>query len=323
MEGVKRIARTAGPMRELALLEALAAADPAEGGLSIGACVALTAIPRATCHRLMHSLVSQGYVERLARGRYVPGWRVHLLCHTLSARSMVTLARPVLEELVAATGQTAHLGVLHGSSAVYIACVDSPSSLRLAARPGSRISIHVSAIGMVLAACLPEREREALVRGTAWEQRTRFSLTDPDALLAALDTARERGYAVDEGGYAADVRCMAVAVVEPGNRRSVAVGISGLASDLRTDDPAAIAAVRRAAEGLSAALAAQGSLPAGQRATAETGDLSPGTPRHTGKEVAAHVARASASAGPEVPPGRLGGHAPVTGTGSDLTAPGT
>ena len=248
-----------GAVRELVLLEALTACDPAAEGLSVAALVAATGISRATCHRLIHALLHDGYAYALGRGRYAPGWRLHLLCRSASATSPLAAARPVLEELVASTGQTAHLGVLHGSEAVYIDCVDSPSSLRLAARPGSRIPVNVSAIGMAIAACLPAAEREALVCGTHWAPRTRLSLRTPEEVLAALGEVRRRGYAVDEGGYAADVRCLAAPAAGPDGRTFVAIGITGLASDLRVDDEAAITAVRLAAERLSGALGAKAS----------------------------------------------------------------
>ncbi len=252
------------PTRELRLLEVLAAPGPARGGgLSVAACVEASGIPRATCHRLLQVLAAAGYVQHVARGRYALGWRAQMLGQAVAEASPLTGAVPILEALVARTGQTAHLGVLHGPVAVYLACVDSRSSLRVAARPGARIPLNVSAIGMALAASLPERELEALVRGTRWQARTPVSLSEPEPLLAELRAVRRRGYAVDDRGYALDVRCLAAPVRQPGGQALAAVGITGLASELASDDAAAIAAVRGAADRLTERAARQQPLDGG------------------------------------------------------------
>jgi IclR family acetate operon transcriptional repressor len=257
----------ASVVREIRLLEVLATADEGRGaGLPVAACVEGSGIPRASCHRLLQALVAAGYVRHVSRGRYALGWRMHVLCQRVLASSPLAGAGPVLEALVATTGQTAHLGVLDGTCAVYLACVDSPSSLRLAARPGSRIPINVSAIGMALAAHLPDAELKALVRGTAWEARTPFSLCDPADLWAELQQVRRRGYAVDDRGYALDVRCVAAAVCGPDGRAVAAVGITSLASELAADDPEPARAVLAAARQLRALLVAEG--PVGPTAAA-------------------------------------------------------
>jgi DNA-binding IclR family transcriptional regulator len=244
-----------GDVRTLHVLETLAASGE---GLSAAGCAAATGIPRASCHRLLQALAAEGYVQRLGRDRYALGWRTLLFAQRLAERPPLAGAREALEELVARTGQTAHLGVLDGTVAVYLACVDSPRSLRLAARPGSRIPINVSAIGMALAAWLPAGEREALVRGHSWPSRTPLSLTGPDELLAALEATRARGYALDDRGYALDVRCVAAPVFGSSGRAVAAVGITSLASELSLDDEGVVGAVRAAAQRLEADLRGKG-----------------------------------------------------------------
>jgi IclR family acetate operon transcriptional repressor len=246
-------------VREIRLLEVLATARGGrDGGVSVAACVESSGIPRASCHRLLQALVAAGYVRHVSRGRYALGWRMHVFCQQVLASSPLAGAGPVLEALVATTGQTAHLGVLDGALAVYLACVDSPSSLRLAARPGSRIPLNVSAIGMALAACLPDTELAALVHGTSWQARTPFSLCSPEDLWAELEQVRRRGYAVDDRGYALDVRCIAAPVLGPDGRAVAAVGITSLASELAADDPEPAQRVCAAAQQLQGLLAGDG-----------------------------------------------------------------
>lgn len=223
------------------MLEALAAAAPTSG-LTMSQCVARTGIPRASCHRLLQAMCEAGYAQRVGRGRFVPGWHLHLLGRSLGGRpDLLPLAHPFLEDLAGQTGLTAHLGVLDGLDVLYLDAAEGRSGLRVHARPGTRLPANMSALGLAIAANLPPDEH------TRWPLERRPS---PEELAAI----RDHGYAVDEGRYAAELHCLAAPVRDGQGRVDAAIGIVGLTTQVRAARSQLVEAVTGAAQGLSARL---------------------------------------------------------------------
>lgn len=252
--------REASALREVALLEALGRARSSQqDGVSAADFVRLTGIPRGTVHRMLGRLEAAGFVVRRRRGVYQPGWRLFMLGRDLG-ESVATIAAGPLRSLAAATGQTGHLGVLHGAHAVFIDSVVDPAAVSLAAKPGSRVPLNTSAIGMAVAAHLPSADRDRLVRGTLWAARTPATITDPEALLTEMASVRSRGYAVDDGWYAEGVRCIAAPVCGENGHVIAAIGITGLRAQVCPQDSETVGAVLAAARQVSASLSNRPSL---------------------------------------------------------------
>ncbi len=101
--------------------------------------------------------------------------------------------------------------MLDGEMAVYVAQAASSHSVRMFTEVGRRVHLHSTGVGKALLGELPEAAvRDIAVRaGLAAATRT---ITDVEALLAAVGEIRERGYAVDDGEQEVGVRCFAVVV---------------------------------------------------------------------------------------------------------------
>ncbi|MCP3735865.1 helix-turn-helix domain-containing protein [Sphingomonas sp. RP10(2022)] len=74
----------------------------------------------STAHRLATSLVGRDYPASTPRSGYRRGAKLLALGHLAPAQADIAqMARPDLEDLAAATEDTAHFGVLAGDEAVY------------------------------------------------------------------------------------------------------------------------------------------------------------------------------------------------------------
>jgi DNA-binding IclR family transcriptional regulator len=172
--------------------------------------------------RLLATLEHRGYIEQnLETESYRLGPKtLQLGSIFLEQRECRRQARPVLENLMAATGETAVVAVLRTNTVIYMDSVETDRLVRAVSRVGAMLPAHCTAAGKVLLAHLTsvdvERlypERELTVAGPS-------TLRDRDALMSELKRVRERGYAVENEacdleitGIAAPVRDFSKGVV--------------------------------------------------------------------------------------------------------------
>jgi DNA-binding IclR family transcriptional regulator len=223
--------RLVGADRVLALLVELA--GHAEGATLDELAEAMGG-SKSTIHRALGSLVRSGLADQSGRGRYVLGDEfVRLAMAYQQARPETARVEPVLRELAARFGETAHYAVLDGRDVVYRAKVDpATGAVKLSSTVGGRNPATTTAVGkLLLAEFLTTRaDVEAWLDGAQLEQRTPKTITDLDAFVAELRRTRERGYAVDDQENDPGVNCLAVPVRLDGSATITgAISVSGLA----------------------------------------------------------------------------------------------
>ena len=134
--------------------------DAVEAGpRSLAALVEATGFSRATAHRLAVALEVHGLLTRDAGGRFVLGPR-------LTGGDLPAAARPALEALRDATGESAQLYVRRGDHRLCVLSLESPHSLRTIVPVGMSLPLQVGSAGKVLrgdagewAQSVEERER--------------------------------------------------------------------------------------------------------------------------------------------------------------------
>jgi DNA-binding IclR family transcriptional regulator len=112
---------------------------------------AATQIPRATAHRLAAALVEHGMLRRDAAGRYDLGPDLAALGRAASARfPLAALARPPLERLRSATGETVQLYVPEGAHRRCVVALQSPHALQWVVPEGALLPLEQGSAGHVL-----------------------------------------------------------------------------------------------------------------------------------------------------------------------------
>lgn len=192
--------------RVFGLLEHLADAG---GSLTLSELGARSGLPMPTIHRLMRSLVSRGYARQEASRRYAIGPRMIRLGESAS-QMLGSWATPRLSTLVETFGETTNLAMRDGDSAVYVAQVPSPQSMRMFTEVGRMVMLHSTGVGKAILSMLPDDEVIAIMDRTGMPARTEHTITTIPALLNALARVREVGYATDSGEQELGVRCVAV-----------------------------------------------------------------------------------------------------------------
>ena len=215
--------------RSLAILEVLGGAND----VALADIAARTGLAPSTAHRLLATLLARGYaIQSHANGRYMLGYKITELAGVIGERAgrLRALARPHLEAVREATGETASLSVLAPPNAVYIEQVEGLRSVRMLARIGAAVPAHASAAGKVLLAASPPDALSTMLGGDALPALTPSTITSVAALQQELDQIRRQGFAVDDQEHEIGVTSVAVASFD---RNGAAVAISVTAPSLR------------------------------------------------------------------------------------------
>ncbi len=135
----------------LDILEALQAAEEPQAFAELGRSVDVSS---ASFARFLKILVARGYVSQDESGRYRLGIRAAGLgLKALSASPLHEVARPHLDEIAAAAGESSELAVFEKGNCesdrfVFLERVECPRSVVLKARPGSSFEIRgTTAVG--------------------------------------------------------------------------------------------------------------------------------------------------------------------------------
>lgn len=123
----------------------------ADGPCSLAELREATGLPRATAHRLASALEQHGMLRRDADGRFELGLGLVPLGQAAAARfPLVELARPVLEDLSAETGESVQLFVREGTQRRCVLSLESTHGLRWIVPQGSLLPLEVGSAGRVL-----------------------------------------------------------------------------------------------------------------------------------------------------------------------------
>ena len=144
----------------------------------------------------------------------------------LRHHELVSMARPVMEQIVAQLNETVQVAVLDGVENVYLAKVDCSHPLRLQSDVGRRLFSPPTGLGKVLLAALPEDVCRARLQGCELPRFTPQTITDLPTLLSELATVRLRGFAVDDQEYTPGLLCVAVPIHDHLGRVAAAMSVS-------------------------------------------------------------------------------------------------
>jgi IclR family KDG regulon transcriptional repressor len=154
-------------------------------------------LPKSTSHRLLTTLVSQGFLMRDVHGRgYQLGYQLlHWGMVAQAALDLRTEALPIMRQLSHSVGETAILTVRDGMRGLYLEIVESAQPVRLTMQVGQRLRLHAGASSKVLLAFLPEVEIEQITSTIEMQPFTAHTIVNPMHLRAELAAIRQRGYA--------------------------------------------------------------------------------------------------------------------------------
>jgi DNA-binding IclR family transcriptional regulator len=210
--------------RAALLLEALARYTRP---VSLKVLAAETELHPSTAFRILNSLVGHGLVERDEGGTYRLGRRLlQLAARVQSGIDIRTEARPIMERLRDAVGETVNLTVREGDEVIYVERATSNRMMRVEQIIGSRAPLHVTAVGkLMLGLEGPESVRD-YARRTGLPAYTPNTLNEVSRLTAAAQQALERGVSYDDEEAELGVGCLGAVVRDASGAAIAGLSIS-------------------------------------------------------------------------------------------------
>jgi len=188
-------------------------------------------VPRSSLYQLARAMMDEGFLVHYPEER---AYGLSALVTEIGAGMLQTdrvrrLAHPLLERVVAETAipLVAHLVVLTGAEVTYVDRLSAPRAPPTVSHIGVRLPAHLAATGRSALAAMPREQvralyphRDALYRRTGPGPST---LAELDELLR---TARERGWAEEEGDITAGYSSVAAAVLDRNDYPIAALGVT-------------------------------------------------------------------------------------------------
>ncbi len=186
-------------------------------------------LPKSTLHRFLVGLEIHGILRRSSEDKkWRLGYRL-FIWGSMAAEStgLRHVARPVMHELVAATGETAILTVYHSREVICIDKVETSHHVRLSLEVGARSACHAGASSKALMAYLPQDEIQAIIREKGLPKLCANTFTDPEQLEIELARIREQGYAVSLEETDPDAWGVATPIRDWEGQVVAAIGLAG------------------------------------------------------------------------------------------------
>lgn len=186
-------------------------------------------MPAPTVHRLLSTL------RRHELAQFDPNtsrWSVGIKAFEIGQsfvqhRDVVGVARPKMDDLMAATGETISLALVDNEEIIFVAQVEPRSSIRAFFPPGERGPLHASGCGKaVLATWADDHVRRALEE-RGMKVFTPNTRADLPALMSDIVSTRERGWAINDAEHTPGMRCVAAPIFDSSGRAVAAMSISG------------------------------------------------------------------------------------------------
>jgi DNA-binding IclR family transcriptional regulator len=199
--------------------------------------------PKATLYRLLQTLTHQGILVHDAdTGSYALGVRLVRLAHAAWAQSsLAPLARPHVDALAAATGETVHLAQLDQGQVLYVDKRHALRPVEMFAQAGKVGPAYCTGVGKAMLAFLPPDALEEALTRQSFHAHTPHTLSTRAALLHELDAIRARGFAFDREEHEPGIICIAAPVLSGRGRIMGAVSVTSTTARTTLDDMARLA----------------------------------------------------------------------------------
>ncbi len=209
--------------------------DRERPSMTLSQVAARTGVSRAVARRFLHTLAADGYVSTDGKYFRLTPKVLDLGYAYLSSLDLWEVAQPIMQDVVAATGESCSASVLDGTDIVYVARVAAGRIMQVGLSIGSRLPAHCSSMGRVLLAAQPPDKLAAFFRIVDMTPRTPRTIATEAALRQELCRVAAQGFAMVDEELEIGLRSLSVPVRGRSGQVIAAINVSCHASSATSE----------------------------------------------------------------------------------------
>ena len=218
----------------------------------------LVDLPRATVRRCLITLNALNYVESDGKYFSLTPKVLTLSQAYFSSSPLPHIARPYIEQVSNAVGESCSVSVLASDEVIYIVRSARKRSASIQREVGVNLPAYCTSMGRMLLASLSPADLDAYFRRVTLRKFNAKTVTDEGVLRSILDQIRHDDYAMIDGELEPNLRAIAVPVRNMSGRTVAACHIGSDAARVTTEKMLtaylpplrdAVASIRRALVG--------------------------------------------------------------------------
>lgn len=165
---------------------------------------------KATTHRIVQSLVENGFVEQLEDTKK---YRISLRMFELGNKRVqnidfINVAKSHIRQLSQEIGQTVHFVIEDKGEVLYIDKYGDDQEAKMRSKIGHKAPLYCTAVGKAILATRTSQQVIDYWQQETPEKKTDKTITELNRLLLELSEVREQGYALDDEEFEYGVICV-------------------------------------------------------------------------------------------------------------------
>ena len=185
-------------------------------------------VSKGQVSKVLEAFADHGFLSQDPETRR---YSVGVQSYTLGSRFLANdrlcrAAMPVMRELVARTGHSARLSILHGDNVLYLIGLEGPLFVDTGWRAGTSLPVHSTSAGRVLLAFMDPKLAQKLLSAGPLRAVTENTITDRARIEKIVKEVRIKGYATQRSETTPGLGTIAVPVF---GAQQQAIGALGIA----------------------------------------------------------------------------------------------
>jgi IclR family KDG regulon transcriptional repressor len=191
-----------------------------------------SAFPKPTLYRFVQTLTNQQMLTYdPERQTYSPGIRLVRLAHAAWEQStLAPIARPHIDALSAAVGETVHLAQLDNAHVLYIDKRNAGHPVKMYSQAGKVGPAYCTGVGKVMLAFSEPSIVDSVIEQQSFHVFTPNTLDNPDALRDELRSIKANGYGFDREEHEPGIICVAMPILSETGRVLGALSVTSTTS---------------------------------------------------------------------------------------------
>jgi IclR family pca regulon transcriptional regulator len=153
-------------------------------------------LPRATARRILFTLERRGYVTSDGKMFALTPKVLTLAGSYMTSNQTVTILQPLLDQISSAAQEISSLAVLQGSEVIFVARASPAGVFSAGIDLGYRLPAYCSSVGRAMLGKYSNEELTKTLGTMTLTAMTPFTVTDKEAVKAAIITDRDKGYSL-------------------------------------------------------------------------------------------------------------------------------